>query len=203
MDLYQVPRVRGQTASRATWSSQMLHSKLRHRDDIRVTSLPVYRIVAEGRSIIPEVDVKFLPPVMHMDKLACVGLNYSGHCQEQGIPIPESPIIFSKFPSNIIGPRDNILLPPISDVSRQRIRRVEFIIIGDGKRKREKEREKVCVCVPENRRIYCLDYTIRIFLIYRDYRARPLLICETPVSFRHIIIASYLFHEPVSPESGL
>ncbi|KAH0950216.1 hypothetical protein HN011_005890 [Eciton burchellii] len=73
------------------------------------------RIVAESRSIIPEVDVKFLPPVMHMDKLACVGLNYSGHCQEQGIPIPESPIIFSKFPSNIIGPRDNILLPPISD----------------------------------------------------------------------------------------
>lgn len=53
-----------------------------------------------------------------MDKLACIGLNYSGHCQEQGIPIPESPIIFSKFPSNIIGPRDNILLPQISDVSR-------------------------------------------------------------------------------------
>jgi 2-keto-4-pentenoate hydratase/2-oxohepta-3-ene-1,7-dioic acid hydratase in catechol pathway len=94
-------------------------SKLYYRDHIRITSLLVYRIVAESRSIIPEVDVKFLPPVMHMDKLACVGLNYSGHCQEQGIPIPESPIIFSKFPSNIIGPRDNILLPPISDVSRR------------------------------------------------------------------------------------
>jgi len=116
---------------------------LYHRDDIRITSLLIYRIVAESRSIIPEVDVKFLPPVMHMDKLACVGLNYSGHCQEQGIPIPESPIIFSKFPSNIIGPRDNILLPPISDVSRRRIPCVEFSIIGE--RERERERESVCV----------------------------------------------------------
>lgn len=73
------------------------------------------RIVAEGRSVIPEVEVNFLPPVTRMDKLACVGLNYSGHCKEQGLSPPESPVIFSKFPSNIIGPRDNILLPPISD----------------------------------------------------------------------------------------
>lgn len=81
-----------------------------------------YRIVAEGRSIIPENDVNFLAPVTRMDKLACIGLNYSGHCQEQGIPIPESPVVFSKFPSNIIGPRDNILLPQISDVSRHETR---------------------------------------------------------------------------------
>ncbi|XP_018348646.1 PREDICTED: fumarylacetoacetate hydrolase domain-containing protein 2 isoform X2 [Trachymyrmex septentrionalis] len=73
------------------------------------------RIVAEGRSITPEADVNLLAPIARMDKLACIGLNYSGHCQEQGIPTPESPIVFSKFPSNIIGPRDNILLPQISD----------------------------------------------------------------------------------------
>lgn len=73
--------------------------------------------MAEGRSVIPEAEVKFLPPVTRMDKLACVGLNYSGHCEEQGLSTPESPVIFSKFPSNIIGPRDNIMLPPISDVS--------------------------------------------------------------------------------------
>lgn len=64
--------------------------------------------------------MNFLAPITRMDKLACIGLNYSGHCQEQGISTPESPIIFSKFPSNIIGPRDNILLPQISDVSRWR-----------------------------------------------------------------------------------
>lgn len=63
------------------------------------------------------MEVNFLAPVTHMDKLACVGLNYIGHCKEQGVSPPESPVIFSKFPSNIIGPRDNIMLPPISDVS--------------------------------------------------------------------------------------
>jgi len=73
------------------------------------------RIVAEGRSIIPESDVNFLAPISHMDKLACVGLNYSGHCKEQNIDPPESPVIFSKFPSNIIGPTDTIVLPSISD----------------------------------------------------------------------------------------
>lgn len=73
------------------------------------------RIVAEGRSVIPEAEVNFLAPVSGMDKLACVGLNYSGHCEEQGVSPPETPVIFSKFPSNIIGPRDNVMLPPISD----------------------------------------------------------------------------------------
>ncbi|XP_076241896.1 oxaloacetate tautomerase FAHD2A, mitochondrial isoform X2 [Calliopsis andreniformis] len=73
------------------------------------------RIVAEGRSVIPEAEVNFLAPVTRMDKLACIGLNYSGHCEEQGVSPPETPVVFSKFPSNIIGPRDNIMLPPISD----------------------------------------------------------------------------------------
>ncbi|XP_011170131.1 fumarylacetoacetate hydrolase domain-containing protein 2A isoform X1 [Solenopsis invicta] len=85
------------------------------RDDDFDLRKAVERIVAEGRSIMPEADVNLLAPVTRMDKLACIGLNYSGHCQEQGIPTPESPIVFSKFPSNIIGPHDNILLPQISD----------------------------------------------------------------------------------------
>ncbi|KAL2728479.1 fumarylacetoacetate hydrolase domain-containing protein 2 isoform X2 [Vespula squamosa] len=73
------------------------------------------RIVAEGRSVIPAEDVNFLAPVTRMDKLACIGLNYSGHCEEQGVSPPESPVVFSKFPSNIIGPTDDIILPSISE----------------------------------------------------------------------------------------
>lgn len=75
----------------------------------------VKRIVAQGRSIIPEADVNFLAPITKMDKLACIGLNYRGHCEEQGIPPPETPVVFSKFPSNIVGPTDNVVLPSISD----------------------------------------------------------------------------------------
>ncbi|KZC14313.1 Fumarylacetoacetate hydrolase domain-containing protein 2A [Dufourea novaeangliae] len=91
-----------------------LLKKAKREDDIDLWAT-IERIVAEGRSIIPEADVNFLAPVTRMDKLACVGLNYSGHCKEQGLSPPESPVVFSKFPSNIIGPRDNIMLPPISE----------------------------------------------------------------------------------------
>ncbi|XP_006609262.1 fumarylacetoacetate hydrolase domain-containing protein 2A isoform X1 [Apis dorsata] len=91
-----------------------LLKKAKREDEVNVLTI-IERIVAEGRSVIPEVEVNFLAPVTRMDKLACVGLNYVGHCKEQGVSPPESPVIFSKFPSNIIGPRDNIMLPPISD----------------------------------------------------------------------------------------
>ncbi|XP_014220037.1 fumarylacetoacetate hydrolase domain-containing protein 2A [Copidosoma floridanum] len=73
------------------------------------------RAMVEARSVIPEQDVTFLPPITRMDKLACVGLNYSGHCQEQNVPQPETPVIFNKFPSTVIGPYDDIHLPTISD----------------------------------------------------------------------------------------
>jgi 2-keto-4-pentenoate hydratase/2-oxohepta-3-ene-1,7-dioic acid hydratase in catechol pathway len=76
-----------------------------------------FRIVAEGRSVIPEQNVALLPPITQMDKVACIGLNYIKHCKEQNVDLPTNPIIFSKFPSNIIGPYDDIHLPSISDVS--------------------------------------------------------------------------------------
>ncbi|XP_076302153.1 oxaloacetate tautomerase FAHD2A, mitochondrial [Lasioglossum baleicum] len=91
-----------------------LLKKAKREDEVSLLTM-VERIVAQGRSVIPEADVNFLAPVTRMDKLACVGLNYIGHCKEQGVSPPESPVIFSKFPSNIIGPRDNIILPPISE----------------------------------------------------------------------------------------
>lgn len=42
-------------------------------------------------------------------------MNYKDHCLEQNAPIPEEPIIFSKFASSIIGPGDSIILPRVSD----------------------------------------------------------------------------------------
>ncbi|XP_046822893.1 fumarylacetoacetate hydrolase domain-containing protein 2 isoform X1 [Vespa crabro] len=86
----------------------------KREDDIDLMAA-VERIVAEGRSIIPAEDVNFLAPITRMDKLACIGLNYSGHCEEQGVSPPESPVVFSKFPSNIVGPTDNVILPSISE----------------------------------------------------------------------------------------
>ncbi|XP_062452979.1 fumarylacetoacetate hydrolase domain-containing protein 2A-like isoform X2 [Rhea pennata] len=45
------------------------------------------------------------------DKVICVGLNYRDHCLEQDVKIPKEPIIFSKFPSAMAGPFDDIVHP--------------------------------------------------------------------------------------------
>ncbi|XP_032794648.1 fumarylacetoacetate hydrolase domain-containing protein 2 [Daphnia magna] len=54
---------------------------------------------------------QLLAPITSPDKVACIGMNYKDHCQEQGAPIPLEPLVFSKFPSCIIGPFDNIPYP--------------------------------------------------------------------------------------------
>jgi len=43
-----------------------------------------------------------------------IGLNYADHAAEAGAPIPKEPIIFSKAPSCIAGPNDNIMVPKAS-----------------------------------------------------------------------------------------
>ncbi|MGP9821325.1 fumarylacetoacetate hydrolase family protein [Salinarimonas sp. NSM] len=40
-----------------------------------------------------------------------VGLNYADHAAETGSPIPAEPILFSKAPSCIVGPNDDVMLP--------------------------------------------------------------------------------------------
>ncbi|MEQ2203363.1 Fumarylacetoacetate hydrolase domain-containing protein 2 [Xenoophorus captivus] len=59
-----------------------------------------------------------LSPILAPEKVVCVGMNYRDHCLEQNAPIPKEPIIFSKFPSAITGPYDDIVLPPESQVRR-------------------------------------------------------------------------------------
>lgn len=73
------------------------------------------RIIADGRSITPISNAIFLPPVNKNDKVVCVGLNYSGHCDEQNLPYPREPMFFSKFSSVVVGPNDNVVIPPITN----------------------------------------------------------------------------------------
>ena len=51
------------------------------------------------------------PCVGNIGKYMCIGLNYSDHAEEQGLPIPEHPILFMKANSAIVGPNDNVVLP--------------------------------------------------------------------------------------------
>ena len=68
---------------------------------------------------LPEIPVgtRIAEPVARVGKFICIGLNYSDHAAESGMPIPEEPIIFTKAISAIIGPNDQVLLPPASTKS--------------------------------------------------------------------------------------
>jgi 2,4-diketo-3-deoxy-L-fuconate hydrolase len=47
-------------------------------------------------------------------KFIAIGLNYVDHAKESGNPIPEHPVVFYKAETCIVGPNDNIMLPPDS-----------------------------------------------------------------------------------------
>jgi 2-keto-4-pentenoate hydratase/2-oxohepta-3-ene-1,7-dioic acid hydratase in catechol pathway len=51
------------------------------------------------------------PPVGGTRHFIAIGLNYSDHAAEVGMAIPAEPIIFSKAPSSLCGPNDNIIIP--------------------------------------------------------------------------------------------
>lgn len=51
------------------------------------------------------------PCVASVGKFICIGLNYSDHAAESGMPVPAEPIIFLKATSAIIGPNDDVMLP--------------------------------------------------------------------------------------------
>jgi 2-keto-4-pentenoate hydratase/2-oxohepta-3-ene-1,7-dioic acid hydratase in catechol pathway len=51
------------------------------------------------------------PCVGNVRHFIAIGLNFSDHAQEVGMPLPKEPIIFAKAPNSICGPNDNIIIP--------------------------------------------------------------------------------------------
>jgi 2,4-didehydro-3-deoxy-L-rhamnonate hydrolase len=50
-------------------------------------------------------------PFTGLGKFICVGLNYSDHAAESGMPIPTEPILFTKWQNTFTGPNDAVVLP--------------------------------------------------------------------------------------------
>ena len=62
---------------------------------------------------LPELDpnLRIGACVSKPSKFIGIGLNFKDHAEEQNLPIPKEPIIFSKFTSCIVGPNDPIIVP--------------------------------------------------------------------------------------------
>ncbi|KPK35639.1 MAG: hypothetical protein AMJ66_00690 [Betaproteobacteria bacterium SG8_40] len=75
----------------------------------------------DGLAKLRGVDVNTLPkvsgnprlgvPVANVQKLICIGLNYSDHAKESNMPIPTEPVVFMKAVSALTGPNDTVVLP--------------------------------------------------------------------------------------------
>jgi 2-keto-4-pentenoate hydratase/2-oxohepta-3-ene-1,7-dioic acid hydratase in catechol pathway len=66
-----------------------------------------------GEDSFPEVpeSTRWAAPIARPGKIICVGLNYSDHARESGMPIPDEPIVFLKASNTIVGPFDDIYIP--------------------------------------------------------------------------------------------
>ena len=59
----------------------------------------------------PRDEIQELAPVPEPGKIACVGLNYHDHAEEQNEEIPEKPMLFSKSPTSVTNPDAAIIHP--------------------------------------------------------------------------------------------
>ena len=83
-------------------------------DEIAETPQNLER-ACEGGLVISRSTVRLLAPVPRPGKLIAIGLNYRDHAAESKLPIPERPVVFSKFTTSIIGPDEAVILPPPSE----------------------------------------------------------------------------------------
>ena len=50
-------------------------------------------------------------PIARPHQILCIGLNYSDHAAETGLPVPSEPILFTKSPNALVGPNDDVRIP--------------------------------------------------------------------------------------------
>jgi 2,4-didehydro-3-deoxy-L-rhamnonate hydrolase len=83
-------------------------------DGQALTSETLGRLAKLDPATLPIVDgsPRLGCPVGSVSKFVAVGLNYADHAAEANMPLPSEPIIFLKATSCIVGPNDDVILPP-------------------------------------------------------------------------------------------
>ena len=110
------------------------------------------RVKNANLSTLPRTSVnahRYGSPINRPTKVICVGLNYLKHIAETNADTPKEPVIFMKAPDCVVGPNDDIVIPPGSTATDYE---VELAIVI-GKRALYLEN-------PEQSPDYILGYTI-------------------------------------------
>ena len=120
------------------------------------------RAERDGAAAVPAAQADFAPVVTRPDKIICVGLNYRSHILETGRELPEYPTLFAKFAETLTGPRDDLVIPSVSE-------RVDWevelgVVIG----------RPVYRATPEEASAAIAGYTVINDVSMRDWQRRTL-----------------------------
>ena len=110
------------------------------------------RVKNANLSTLPRTSVngkRYGSPINRPTKVVCVGLNYLKHIEESGAVAPKEPIIFMKAPDTVIGPNDDIVIPPGSTATDYEVELA--IVIG---------KRALYLDNPDQSPDYILGYTI-------------------------------------------
>ncbi|HKS47998.1 MAG TPA: fumarylacetoacetate hydrolase family protein [Amycolatopsis sp.] len=69
-------------------------------------------LAADELSTVEETGQRIGSPVTKPGAVVCIGQNYAAHAAESGTTQPERPIVFFKHPNTVVGPYDDVLIPP-------------------------------------------------------------------------------------------
>jgi 2-keto-4-pentenoate hydratase/2-oxohepta-3-ene-1,7-dioic acid hydratase in catechol pathway len=69
---------------------------------------------AERRATVDLSEVRIGSPIPQPGKVVCVGMNYAAHIAEVGMETPAEPTLFLKAGDTVVGPYDQVSIPPNS-----------------------------------------------------------------------------------------
>ena len=82
---------------------------------LAATRAGLERLPDPGPFLLPATSARLLAPVHRPGKIVCVGHNFREHVLEQGLPIPDRPTLFAKWANAIVGDREPIVRPDVTD----------------------------------------------------------------------------------------
>jgi len=110
-------------------------------------------LASGGLAKIKKANLKRMKPVAGKPRLGpclgsvrnfiAIGLNYSDHAAEAGMPVPKEPIIFNKAPTCIVGPNDDTMIP--KDATKLDYEIEIGIVIGKRARYLTRENTKAAI----------------------------------------------------------
>ncbi len=136
-------------------------------DDIQgdvLSDAGLARLAALDPASLPRIEglPRLGPPVSQVQKFIGIGLNFSDHAKEAGLPIPDEPILFTKAVSSLSGPNDDIIYPPNASKPDWE---AELAFVVGRKAKHVNEADALahvagyCVCNDASERAFQMDGT--------------------------------------------